>query len=85
MATFTRVVEERTDLGLEDIDLLSRIVEEWSLLADLALSDLVLWVPTWNEGGLVAVAQVRPTTAPHGWRWNSSKAKRWTCTVPGAA
>ncbi|PHX60708.1 MAG: ATPase, partial [Actinobacteria bacterium] len=34
------------------------------LLADLALSDLVLWLPTWNEGGLVAVAQVRPTTAP---------------------
>ncbi len=64
MATFTRVVEERTDLGVEDIEVLARIVEEWSLLADLALSDLVLWVPTWNEGGLVAVAQVRPTTAP---------------------
>lgn len=64
MATFTRVVEERTDLGPQDIDVLARIVEEWSLLADLALSDLVLWVPTWNEGGLVAVAQVRPTTAP---------------------
>ena len=64
MATFTRVVEERTDLGPEDIDVLARIVEEWSLLSDLALSDLVLWVPTWNEGGLVAVAQVRPTTAP---------------------
>jgi two-component system, sensor histidine kinase PdtaS len=61
---FTRVVEERTDLGAEDIEVLARIVEEWSLLADLALSDLVLWVPTWNEGGLVAVAQVRPTTAP---------------------
>jgi two-component sensor histidine kinase len=64
VATFTRVVEERTDLGMEDIDVLAGIVEEWSLLADLALSDLVLWVPTWNEGGLVAVAQVRPTTAP---------------------
>jgi two-component sensor histidine kinase len=64
VATFTRVVEERTDLGAEDIGVLARIVEEWSLLADLALSDLVLWVPTWNEGGLVAVAQVRPTTAP---------------------
>jgi two-component sensor histidine kinase len=24
----------------------------------------VMWVPTWNEAGLVAVAHVRPTTAP---------------------
>ncbi len=64
MATLSRLVEDRTDLDRTDIDLLSRITEEWSLLADLSLSDLVLWVPTWNEGGLVAVAQVRPTTAP---------------------
>lgn len=64
MATWTRLVEERTDLGPDDVDALVGIVEEWSMLADLALSDLVLWVPTWNDGGLVAVAQVRPTTAP---------------------
>lgn len=64
MATLTRLVEERTDLGAEDRELLSRVVEEWSLLADLSLSDLVLWVPTWNDAGLIAVAQVRPTTAP---------------------
>ena len=64
MATLTRLVEDRTDLSVEDRDLLTRIVEQWSLIADLSLSDLVLWVPTWNEGGLVAVAQVRPTTAP---------------------
>ncbi len=64
MATLTRLVEDRTDLDPADVELLSRIVEEWSLIADLSLSDLVLWVRTWNEGGLVAVAQVRPTTAP---------------------
>ena len=64
MATLTRLVQDRTDLADEDIDLLTRIAEEWSLIADLSLSDLVLWVPTWNDGGLVAVAQVRPTTAP---------------------
>lgn len=40
------------------------MVEEWSLLADLSLSDLVLWLPTWNDAGAVAVAHVRPTTAP---------------------
>ena len=64
VATLSRLVEDRTDLTDADVVHLSRIVEEWSLLADLSLSDLVLWVPTWNEGGLVAVAQVRPTTAP---------------------
>jgi two-component sensor histidine kinase len=60
----TRLITERSDLGPADVDLLSAVVREWSLVADLALSDLVLWVPTWNDGGLVAVAQVRPTTAP---------------------
>ena len=64
MVTLSRIVEERTDLGPADIDLLVRLVREWSLIADLGLSDLVLWVPTWNDGGLVAVAQLRPTTAP---------------------
>ncbi len=64
MAILTRLVDERTDLGAADVERLSALVEEWSLLADLSLSDLVLWVPTWNEGGLIAVAQVRPTTAP---------------------
>ena len=64
VATFARLVEERTDLGRPDIAVLAALVGEWSLLSDLSLSDLVLWVPTWNDGGLVAVAQVRPTTAP---------------------
>ena len=64
MALLTRVVEERTDLTPGDVDVLARVTQEWSLLSDLSLSDLVLWVPTWNDAGLIAVAQVRPTTAP---------------------
>lgn len=64
MAILNRLAEERTDLTQADIDRLQLIVAEWSLLADLAGSDLVLWLPTWNEGGLLAVAQVRATTAP---------------------
>ena len=64
MSTVTKLASERTDLTPAEIDRLHAIVREWPLLADLALSDLVLWLPTWNEGGLVAVAQVRPTTAP---------------------
>ena len=64
MAILARLVEEHTDLTPSDLDHLSGLVGDWSLLADLALSDLVLWLPTWNEGGLVAAAHVRPTTAP---------------------
>ena len=59
-----RLVNERTDLSAADLEHLTSIVEEWSLLADLSLSDLVLWLPTWNDAGAVAVAHVRPTTAP---------------------
>ena len=64
MALLTRVVEERTDLTPGDVDVLARVTQEWSLLSDLSLSDLVIWVPTGNDAGLIAVAQVRPTTAP---------------------
>ncbi len=59
-----RLVNERTDLSATDLQHLTAVVEEWSLLADLSLSDLVLWLPTWNDAGAVAVAHVRPTTAP---------------------
>jgi two-component system, sensor histidine kinase PdtaS len=60
----TKVLEQRTELSTEDIDYLDSLIQQWSVLADLALSDLVLWVPIWNEGGLLAVAQVRASTAP---------------------
>jgi two-component sensor histidine kinase len=64
VGTLARLVADRTDLDDSDRRLLERVVEEWSVLADLSLSDLLLWVPTWNEGGLIVVAQVRPSTAP---------------------
>jgi two-component sensor histidine kinase len=60
----TKVLEQRTELTPIDIQHLDSLIHQWSVLADLALSDLVLWVPIWNEGGLLAVAQVRAATAP---------------------
>lgn len=59
-----KLLEQRTELTESAIEFLDSLVGSWALLADLALSDLVLWVPTWNEGGLLAVAQVRAATAP---------------------
>ena len=64
MAMLAKVAKERTELTDADIEHLQQLVSEWSLLADLSLSDLVLWLPTWNDAGLIAAALVRPTTAP---------------------
>ncbi|MDD2858558.1 MAG: histidine kinase N-terminal domain-containing protein, partial [Candidatus Nanopelagicales bacterium] len=63
MGTVEEIAQERTDLQPEEIDTLARVIGAWSLIADLSLSDLALWLPTWNDGGAVAAALVRPTTA----------------------
>lgn len=59
-----QLARERTELSEPELAHIRALLREWTLLADLSLGDLVLWLPTWNEGGLVAVAQIRPTTAP---------------------
>ena len=64
MGTLDRLAEERTDLSADDLERLHALVSAWGLIADLALSDLVLWLPTWNAGGWIAAALVRPATAP---------------------
>ncbi len=64
MATLAQLADQKTDLDEADLARLAEITGQWALLADLGLSDLVLWLPTWNDGGLVAAALVRPTTAP---------------------
>ena len=64
MARFDDVARERTDLSEVDVDHLRALVSDWTLLADLAFADLVLWLPTWHGGGFVAADQVRPTTGP---------------------
>ena len=64
MGSLDRLAQERTDLSPEEIERLQSLIGAWGLVADLALSDLVLWLPTWNTGGWVAAALVRPATAP---------------------
>jgi two-component sensor histidine kinase len=56
------VTQRHTDLSEADLDRLHLLLADWQLLADLAFSDLVLWLPTWNGSGYVAGAQMRPTT-----------------------
>jgi two-component system, sensor histidine kinase PdtaS len=64
MTALVRLARTRTDLSDVELNHLSSLVAEWSLIADLAMSDLVLWLPTWNEGGFLAGAHVRPATGP---------------------
>ena len=66
MGSLDRLAGERTDLAPEEIERLQALIGAWGLVADLAMSDLVLWLPTWNSGGWVAAALVRPATAPTG-------------------
>ncbi len=64
MVDLDRLARERTDLTSEQIAHLHLLTADWTLLADLFFSDLVLWLPTWNDAGFVAAAQVRPSTGP---------------------
>lgn len=64
MPTMEQVLEEHTVLSVKDAAWLSRLVDEWSLLADLSFADLILWVPGEDENVFWACAQIRPTTGP---------------------
>lgn len=55
------------DLGEQERSWLQMLVGDWQLVADLGLADLVLWHPVPRAeaaGGYLAMAQVRPFTAP---------------------
>ncbi|MGD9607291.1 MAG: sensor histidine kinase [Leucobacter sp.] len=48
-----------TSLSEEDLSWLELLTLDWQMLADLALGDVVLWVPT-DDGNYLAVAHNRP-------------------------
>lgn len=62
MSTLEELVEQHCDLENADVEWLQMLLEDWELLADLSLSDVVLWVPTRDEA-FVAVAHARPASA----------------------
>ena len=64
MPSMSEVIADHTNLSDDDAGWLRVLVEEWQLLADLAFSDLVLWVPESDGNVFWAAAQVRPTTGP---------------------
>ncbi len=62
--TLAEIAADRTDLDPSAVARCEVLRRDLGLLADLAFSDLILWLPVWNQGGYVAAAQVRPSTAP---------------------
>jgi len=51
--------------SMSDREWLDAFVREWSILADLSFSDLVLWMPVDQSGErFQCVAQIRPVTGP---------------------
>ncbi len=61
--TLAEIARDRTDLEPAGISHCEMLLRDLGLLADLAFSDLILWLPVWNSGGYVAAAQIRPSTA----------------------
>jgi two-component system, sensor histidine kinase PdtaS len=64
VSSFLTEYEEEIDFSQEEIKYLENFLADWGLLSDLALSDLVLWIPTWHQKGYFAVSQIRPATVP---------------------
>ena len=59
----TGIASQRTDLSSADVEHLQLLLSDWTLIADLAFADLILWLPTRNDAGFVAAGQIRPATA----------------------
>lgn len=64
MPTLNEIAGRLTSLRSEDIAWLEVIVADWQIIADLAFSDLVLWLFDADGTGYWAAAQIRPTTGP---------------------
>jgi hypothetical protein len=61
MSTLGDLTRQHTSLSRAEVAHLKQLISEWGLLADLSFADLLLYVPT-NENGWLVVAQVRPAT-----------------------
>jgi two-component system, sensor histidine kinase PdtaS len=62
--TLSDLASRNTLLTDADVEWLHALVSDWQLIADLSFADLILWAPTRNGQGWLAMAQMRPTTGP---------------------
>ena len=59
MSTLRKLATKYASLSEEELSWLELLALDWQMLADLALGDVVLWVPT-DDGNYLAVAHNRP-------------------------
>jgi two-component system, sensor histidine kinase PdtaS len=64
MPTLTDLALRQAGLAEADVEWLHMLLSDWQLLADLSFADLVLWALLRDGSGWVALAQIRPVTAP---------------------
>ncbi|MCL2785507.1 MAG: PAS domain-containing sensor histidine kinase [Propionibacteriaceae bacterium] len=57
-------VKPHVAIGEAQAAFLEALIEDWHILADLAFSDLVLWIPGIDPNEYFAIAQIRPATGP---------------------
>ena len=62
MHQIDELLNEKSELSLEEISHLKKLAADWQLIADLSFADLALWVKT-NANKEIAIAQVRAATA----------------------
>lgn len=62
MSTLSDLVQAQGRSNDADVEWLHLLIADFQLLADLAFADLVLWVPT-KDDGFVAVAHSRPSSS----------------------
>lgn len=62
MSDLVALAHEHSEVTTTQLAHLRALVADWGVVADLAFADLVLWLPTWNGGGYIAVAHRRPET-----------------------
>ncbi|HVE93893.1 MAG TPA: sensor histidine kinase [Acidimicrobiales bacterium] len=62
MATLPELVRSHTELDVDAVTHLQRLVRSWGMLADLCFGDLLLLAPA-GEGTFVVLGQMRPSTS----------------------
>src|SRR5260370_8768631 len=64
MPTLPGLARRQAGLAEAGVDWLHMLLSDWQLLADLSFADRVLWAQLRDMSGWVALAQIRPVTAP---------------------
>ena len=96
MTSLSAIADRYGGLSDDDMRWLHRLVADFQLIADLAFGDVVLWMPTGDEQGYVAVQHARPAGAatlfyrdivgqPVRDAWRDVVDRAWSAGEAGAA